>query len=314
MLQKIEKHLHHCTKRDLFVKRWGEPFLSQTTKNLSWRYMPSFERYYFELNPSFIIDYSNLVHMSTYPFVMLRDGYLGLYFFFLRNPKPLEKMETFFLIPKKFENLIPKQWKDNILTYDFSYNTNDSKSKKSLIYGSMSSENFISETAADKINRLVPKGNSLSLISLIKERYFFENKNEIEFTVDALKALFKLDEDIKIAKEFNFLDWNHIDSNTNLINIDTDNFLVYSDYTTHFLVSKGAHLLYQEDSSKDKAIKRINMSPYHLINIYEPKNLTNKILKDIFELREHNVALNYSSPNFFAMALNSFRREYKTTS
>lgn len=311
MLHKIEAHLLNCTKRDLFVKRWGEPFLSQATRNLSWRYMPSFERYYFELNPSFIIDYSSLTHMSTYPFVMLRDGYLGIYFFFLRNPKPLEKMETVFLIPKKFESLIPTLWEKHILTYDFSYNTKESTKKKALIYGPMSSENFIDESVADKLERLVPKNNSLSLISMVKERYFFENENETNFMVEALKKLFQLDKDIKVAKEFKILDWNHIDSNTNIINIDTDNFLIYSDFTTHFLASKGAHLLHQE-ISKDKPIKTINLSPYHSINLYKPEKLTNKILKDIFELREHNVALNYSSPNFFAMAKSSFRRDFKS--
>ena len=108
------------------------------------------ESYFSELNASFVLEYQGLTSMSTYPFITLRDGYMGILYFFLKNPKPPKLFSTQILVPAKFEKLIPKTWKENVLVYEMIYDKTE-EAKKGLFYGLPAKENFVVNTAKEKL-------------------------------------------------------------------------------------------------------------------------------------------------------------------
>ena len=79
------------------------------------------------------------------PFYWCLDGFYGLFYFFLKNPKPLDKLETTFLVPKKFEYLVPKSWENNILLYSFDYLQNN-ETDRTVLYGTVTSDVFLMKT------------------------------------------------------------------------------------------------------------------------------------------------------------------------
>lgn len=316
MLQRINNQIQQCNNNQLVIKKWNEDFLSNSARDIYWRYMPLTDNVYFELNPSFVLNYRHLSSMARYKFITLRDGFYGIFYFFLKNPKPLEKLETIFLIPKKFEYLVPVHWKDNILLYSFEYLVDSSKSDKTIVFGSISSDNFFLKNISDKVKGLVPSGNKLILATQIKERSFFNHKDETDLAVEFLGQIHKkFGFDIDYRKTSQDSQWNSVDETYSFNNLDSDDFFISYDYLTELFASKGAANLQQTPPKKslDNILTSIALSPYHNIVIEEPVSFSNEILNHLVDFKMSSIPINYSSNTFYEYSKNIFLKKYLTT-
>jgi hypothetical protein len=316
MLQKINNQIQFCNHNELVIKKWNENFLSNTARDVYWRYMPLTDNVYFELNPSFVLNYKHLSSMARYQFITLRDGFYGIFYFFLKNPKPLHKLETIFLVPKKFDYLVPTHWKENVLLYSFEYLTDKSQTDKTIVFGAISSDNFFLSSVEEKVRGLVPTKNELILATQIKERSFFNHKDETDLTINFIGEIHKkFGFDIDYRKSLIDSAWNSIDQSYSFTNLDSDNFFITYDYLTELFASKGAANLQDKDSIVDETsvLTRIALSPYHNILIEEPDSLGNEILTHLVDLKLSSVPINYSSVAFYEYAKNAFQKKYLST-
>jgi hypothetical protein len=313
MLQKINNQIKHCKSNELFIKKWNETFLSETAKSIYWRHLPLTENIYFELNPSFVFNYKSLVSMSRYQFVTLRDGFYGILYFFLKHPKPLEKMETTFLIPKKFKYLIPVYWKKNVLLYSFESLPRDTKASTTIVFGTITNENFLKSSIKSKIDGLAPDDNKVILATQVKEKASFKNQDETELTMTFFSEIYKrYGFDIDYKKSFVESEWNAVDHTYSFVNLDTDNFFITYDYLTEFFSSKGAINLQNEPiADESNLVARIALSPFHNFIVEEAGELTNEILKHLIELKKSSIPINYSSVAFYEYAKSFFIKESK---
>ena len=90
--------------------------MTQDVLDGMYQYHLDVEGYYLELNPSFVYEYQDLGQMLAFPFVMLRDGYFGL-FIFSTKLKASNQTETIFSVPKKFEKLVPQGGKQCLVLF-----------------------------------------------------------------------------------------------------------------------------------------------------------------------------------------------------
>lgn len=311
MLQKINKHLLDFEKSDLLFKRWDLNPLSQNLHNAMYRRYPSNEKYYLEFNPSFVYEYQGIEAMLNFPFVMLRDGYLGLYYLFLRYPKLPENSSTIFLVPAKFSYLLPKSWENNVLLYDFEFSEKASPEDTVIVYGNVGKEILINKTIEEKVKEELPKSDKYIFVSTMREWGFLQQHSETQMYLEYQKELYKLSEfNVKTYNDFR-PDWfNFVDGKYCSKNVDSEHFLIYDNYLTHFFASKGVKNINNvENDLKDEIIKTINLSPFHKMNIREPKHFSNYILEQKVETKLNAISLNLSSESFYEYAAESFSKK-----
>ena len=309
MLQKINAHLENFKRPDIVVKRWEESEMSQGSKEVYWRYKPMTESYFSELNASFVLEYAGMMSISTYPFITLRDGYLGILFFFLRNPKPPMFFSTQILVPAKFEKLIPKTWKENVLVYEMIYEKTED-TKKGLFYGLPAKENFAVDTAKEKLKRAFSKNMEIHSLVSPRDRLFNNNENEQIYYHDFTKELYKkYGFDVTIHSEFRPMEWSSTISQYGLFNLDSDNFFVYSDYLTFFFCSRGATYLNKpkELIREEDVLKEIKLSMYHSMRIKEVGEFSNYFASLLIKAKMNSIPVVFHDMKFYRFALEEFK-------
>jgi len=308
-LQKINEHLKEFSEEELLIKRWDIKPTSEAIHQAMYRKYPLNEKYFFELNPSFVYEYPSIEAMLTFPFIMLRDGFLGLYYFFLKNPVLPKKSETIFLIPSKFSEIIPKSWKDNVLLYSFKYTNENLENSKWMYYGNISREIYFKKKLKDYI---IPKNKDYYFLSPLQSIGYHPSHSELELYMNFQNLLLEISNfKAKIINTFREDELNFIDKTFTCENVDKNNFLIYDDYLTHFFASKGASIkVINTKNEKMKTIKTIKLSQYHEIQIGELKDFSNKILEEKIDLKLKSVPISLSSHLFYNQASSYFLKNY----
>lgn len=309
--QKISNHLESYERKDLLFKRWDLRPMSQAYYEAMYRKFPGNEKYFFELNPSFVYEYQSIDAMLGFPFVMLRDGYLGLTYFFLKYSKPPKNCETTFLVPAKFQDLVPEAWEDDILLYNFDYQSKLKSSKKLVLYGSIGYETFLTKKIDEKLLDL-PEAKEYLLLSTLREWGFIQTHPEAQRYLNFQQELLKkANFNLKSFNEFRPDYFNFINSEYSFKNLDDDNFIIFDDYLTHYLSATGAANINDSKSPEVDIIDSFNLSPYHKINLGKPKSLSNNILKKKIDLKLKAIPLNPLSEVFYNYCVEQFLNEYK---
>lgn len=313
MLQKINDHFDHFEKKDLLIKSWHTKSLSPETNAIMWRYYPLTERYFFELNPSFVCDYKDINEMNDYPFVMLRDGFLGISYFFLKNPKPLEKGHTLFLIPKKFETLVPTYWKEKVMLYSFEFQEeNPGPFDNAYTYGQISPETFISTDYVTITTDLYADFKSYRnyFLTPFRSTTFFEKFNNSAYTRTVTSNILNLfGHNVKFEDSFQPGNYENIGKGDVFSNLDRDNFYIYDDFLFHFFSSRGAYAHKYKGYKKKNVIKEINLSLYHKIIIQELSEPSNYLLEKKIEMKLRGIVPNFLSERFFYYAQELFKEQ-----
>ncbi len=316
MLEIIEKQILSSSEHQLRSKRWDQGDMSEMASAMKNRYTPATFDYFLELNPSFITQYKNLDNIAEYPVVMLRDGFLGIFYFFVKNPKPYKELKTLFLIPKKFSSLVPKFWKENVLFYSIKNIHQSHPINHVYIYGALTSDNFIFNTIAqsvEKISSLIPTKARVSLMSTFKHQYFFEYKNEIEYALSFLKEMYKKRGfDLECIDEYKTEIYESADQSCGFINIDDDHFIINDDYLSHYFSSRGASSLRENSAIEENVIKTIKLSPYHSLYLEtaDEKAFTFNIIEEMVKLKLHSIPINYLNHEFYEHAKKIFKTNF----
>ena len=154
---------------------------------------------------------------------------------------------------------------------------------------------------------LIYKDNKLSLNI---------NDNGIGFDQDkvkkgtGLKSIYKrYGFEVNLYNEFKQMDWNSVDGSYSFFNIDTDNFLIYSDYLSFFFSSKGATFINKPNEliQKEKVIKEVKLSMYHSMKIAKIESFSNYTAGLLIKSKLNAIALTYHSINFYNFALEEFK-------
>jgi hypothetical protein len=310
MLQILNKQISSPKRSDLVIKRWEEQGIAGPSRDIYWRHIPATERFYTELNSSFVVDYSNIQSMATFPVILLKDGYFGLLYFFLKNPKPINNFRTILLIPSEFEYLIPKSWEENTLIYEFEYTDNKDKTSKGIFTGIPSKENFLIKTAEEKLKDSFGKGIHIQSNVYGRDRFIMPHLNEQNYYNDYKKALYKkFGFDIVEHNEYNVLDWSKIDQSYGFFNLDSDHFLIYSDYLDFVFASKGAKYINKPRELITAPILSLDVSPYHRIKVGNHSNLDDTTLKHLIKLRLSGTPIALHNIDFYEFAISQFRFE-----
>jgi len=312
MLQEIEKHLNRCSKSNILIKSWSAKPLSSNTTNSMWRYFPLTEKYYFELNPSFVFDYRNIEDMLEYPYIQLRDGFLGLAYFFLVNPRPIDKSSTVFLVPKKFESLVPEFWKERVLLYDFNVKDIDQRDKKSsaYIYGQISPETFLDESYEERLEyiRKACQGNSFHFLTPFRNITYLNSHFNSIFTRNTMKVIHeKFGSDVNYEDNFVANNYTKVCKNDSFCSLDKSHFYIYDDFLFHFLSARGAKPIERLSRKDREPVKKISLSLFHDINLYELERPTNFILEKKIEVKMRRIPVNLSSEHFYYYCQDLFK-------
>lgn len=321
MLDKIENQLLNYSYKNLRTKRWIQKGIHEHLMATHNRLTPSTYDYFFELNPSFVYQYHDLENLAEYPVVMFRDGYLGIFYFFAKFPKPLKGMETILLVPKKFSSLVSKFWEGNVLFYSINnIATNNQKRepiKQVYIYGAPTVDNFINKTISEcveEIKYLIPKGAKVSILSTVKHQYFFDFRNEIDTAMEFRKEVFqKLGFDVEFIDEYKKELFENAGPHCGFIDLDTDNFIIHDHFFKHFFSSRGAVNMRPDKPSERGLVKSIKLSLNHEINIEKSDEnaFDFDILREKINLRVDSIPLIYQHFDFYTHVKELFKEGYK---
>lgn len=309
MLDKVLRRIESFEGMDTVADKWNVPILGEEISKRMSQYYPLILPYFLELNPSFVFQYQSLETMFSYPMVMLRDGYYGLSYLFLRNTKFPKNIDTIFLIPKKFSCLIPESWSKNVLLYSFEFDKEKRDLKRQIVYGYGADENFLRETAEEKVKKIIDKNIPLSLLS--GYRYNF-----LEGSVDRVDRFYEVHSclseyygaSFNLVDNFNKQSFGAVGREDSFKSLDDDHFTIYDDFLQHYFAATGALNLNHNEQTKSKDALKINLSLYHKIVIEEPVDFSKNIIKEAVKLSLKSNSLNIVGYDFYNYCLNSYRK------
>ncbi len=305
MLEKIENQITNYSKKLLRVKRWDQIKMHDSVRAMHDRFSPATFDYFFELNPSFHYQYHDLENLSEYPIVMLRDGFLGIFHFFVKFPKPLKGMDTLLLIPKEFSYLVSKFWKEKVLFYTIENTQKVEEIKHTYIFGTLTKDNFLKSNISKtvkKMKTLIPKESKISVVTSVKHHFFLDFRNEIETSMLFQKEMYKeFGFDINFIDEYKIKNFENLDSSCGFIDLDSDKFIISDHYFKHFFSSRGARDLNQVKQQNKNILKTVKLSPYHHINLElsDDKAFEFEILQEVINLKVQSIPIQYLHYEFY---------------
>lgn len=277
MLNNIKEIIDSNGDGDILYKKWDVQFRDDYFSQVYWSYFPVTQKYYFEGNPSFSYEYKNLFDIGRYPITTLRDGFVGLLEFFLLHPTPTSDFRSKILIHKKFERIVPKQWKDFVACYSI-----NSRRKRSvvpaseqtlIIHGLGLEECFWKSSPIEIAQNLQKKASGFKEVKFLipqRESLMSSKENqEKKFNVALLKAIYEVfgfDIEIEMNVE-DFLE-KFKSKKFSFLNLDSSMAFIADNYIDHFLFSIGGNCL-NEEISIDRDFIEFNLSHYHKITIEE---------------------------------------------
>jgi hypothetical protein len=312
MLDKIKSQIENISKDELLFKRWDLGHENFYLKNIiSFRYSHT-QPYYFELNPSFVAQYRDIEAMLSFKFVMLRDGFWGLYYLFLKNTVLPKYCDTIFLIPLKFSRLVPPAWKKNVLFYQFKYKQFEIK-EQLLIYGCPYTEVQLKQEISTNIMNAIQ--NSPKITYLHTGISYRGNSGEINISYanEIIREIYSL----KGVSQTNIIEGfsEEIIANFNdtfaFRNLDADHFIIYDDYLTQLFAAKGMSNLNKIENDQAKNSKLISsyaLSFYHQIDLYQDNCENEEILQWKVEAKLKGLNIDFSNPSFYHDALSHFSK------
>jgi len=280
MLSKIQDTLILNQKnKKILAKEYRHSFRDDIFKDIFWGYDPFMKSYFFEGNPSFYYEYTNMFDLGRFPIVMLRDGYLGLLDFFLIHPKPLDDVKTIILISKRYESLVPAGWANQVACYEIlpRKEVKFEKGKDILCLGHGVEELYWKHSAEDIFSPIEEYRknfkNTACLFPTRSSKLSEPRKQFSRFHTDLVLSANKFfGKSVVFYEDYlSFKEDNKTKKPGYFYQVDTANVLSSDSYMTHFLFEKG----YMDLAFVDKKLPvddnslNLNLSVNHKIRITE---------------------------------------------
>jgi hypothetical protein len=275
MLNKINKIIETNGDGDILYKKWDVKFRDDYFSEVYWSYFPSTQKYFFEGNPAFSYEYRNLFDVGRYPITTFRDGFAGLLEFFLIHPVPTNDFRSILLIHKKFQSIVPKQWKEFVACYSINPRSikKETDKKELIIHGLGLEECFWKESPLNLVKRLKLKTEGFEEIKFLipqRESLMSSKENqEKKFNVALLKAIYEVfGFDVKIETNTEEFLEKFKSNNFSFINLDSSNGFIADSYIDHHFFSIGGNSLNEVFTDLNEGLS-YNLSHHHKITIEE---------------------------------------------
>lgn len=276
-LNKVEQLISIAHDEVLIPKKWDIKHRYEILTQAYDKLYPFSLKYYFEANPSFLNDYSSFEDMERYPLIMLRDGFVSLFFFFLRAPKPPEGFRSILLIPDALARLVPTLWKSHCAFYRVNFLNIEKTPNRLIVGGSLAQHSFWSNTPEEAIAKLknqIPKNCELSFFIPIKDRLVFHWVDESKYIGKAMRAIHEnFGNDIKIIHEQGKAMLSKMEIGDAYFDLGDLSPILYDNFLHHWFASKGISINGNQKFHGEKALT-YKLSPYHSVSILEaPEDL-----------------------------------------
>ena len=275
MLNKIKQIIDSNGYGDILYKKWDVQFRDDYFGQVYWSYFPITEKYYFEGNPAFSYEYKNLFDIGRYPITTFRDGFVGLLEFFLVHPLPSKDFRSKILIHKKFETIVPKQWKDFVACYSLKPRKVKLRATKEtlVIHGLGLEECFWQKTPIELARELKEKSRGFKEVQFLipqRESLMSSKLNqEKKFNVALLKAIYEIfGFDIKIEMNTEEFFKKFKLKNFAFLNLDSSKAFIADNYIDHYFFSIGGECLNEQYTEAENNLD-YNLSHHHKISIEE---------------------------------------------
>lgn len=212
--------------------------------------------------------------------VTLRDGLIPLSYFFLTTDCNPHKT---YLVPEKFEHLVPASWQKNVKLYRTvslgeASDAHRLRSASELcIFGAANSTFGSIDEFEENLDKFLGQLASKRQLSELKVRVFFSNNRSNlwgqwsdEIILDWTRVIFK-----RFGFDVLTMGWGRFSQKFDLRHciyheLNSEHFLSDT-YTRTFFLSRGAVDLALKPILDRKVLKRIPLSRYHGVEVLEPR-------------------------------------------
>lgn len=208
-----------------------------------------------------IIDISDI---SCVPYILSRDGLIGLVDFFNRFPKPEPSSPTL-IVPELFASVIPINWQPQILFYRYSLTNNQWGEASTLYVRANFAQSIITKNDLKELDECLHQLNPSRIIlnATFPEDYFSQIKLTPPF--HHLGELYR-----KTEAEISFLGWKDFvvaKDRGYYLNLNSSSLAIFDDYIDHMMLSKGHRpcSISTQDTSLNDLV--YSLSPHHSIVI-----------------------------------------------
>lgn len=231
------------------------------------------------------------IQLEIYPHVLVRDGLFTLIDFFNRFPSPKE-FTPFFLIHKKFQAFIPKEWLVKVLFFDFEIFSNNQKlknRKKTLLIKGSWMDGIVDFDQLKKILLEITRSKQFEkyLICLPPRLNRFTSSvwtGDEDYNFIANHFMKFMYQEIGTNIDFEFINWEELFAIQDIqeysfLDCNSKSTLYIDDYTNYYLLNKGARPLSEPSSQNNKKNNNdyiVPLSFHHGIRVFE-KTSTVKI-------------------------------------
>lgn len=268
-LDKINSFLQHPTS---FIKLKQNKFLDEShyPKEELWgEALPMTDDLFHPLNPCFLFELTNSVILQHSSLITVRDGYITLMDFLLKNHQKIPHLGITFLIPISLERLIPLHLRPYFLAYEFNQVAPQMIPEHKFIYAHLTEE-YIGEdinkslekihfSDGQRVTLFLSEERNLSKINydnLFSKRYFFQLSQKLK------NCQVELIDEITFCNGTDYSQYDFID-------LAADNYLVSDNFISFLMASRGCPTVYPPQRSDRKAIFQMPMGLYHQMSIFE---------------------------------------------
>jgi hypothetical protein len=253
---------------DPFTRNWD----NHKYPDFIFTFWPFTEELYHPLNPVFLHELDGLGQTHDWGAFLSRDGLIPLLWWLENNPLPQTEAQLF--VHKRFQNLLPKSWWENIGTYRVA----SAEEEKNLVprnrvcLSSIITQNFISTEFVEKrLDEIFEQLEKIKCDPLSFDCYFVFRDDpyhwvETDKLVNEFNSLVgqrlgkkaRFFEEKEIVGKSSFLDCYYADFNMQ--------YFLSDDYIQYLALSRGARLLLQPEIEEGESYSPV--SPFHglLIN------------------------------------------------
>lgn len=278
--EKIQNHIHESSDYvDMILKMSELQGKDYYTQKFSRHLYPHGNTYIARSLPLFLHTFSSIEELSYFPFVMARDGAVGLTTFFLKNPEP--KSSTILAVDQDLYFLVPSVWAKNVVLYQ-KISKNDTAGDGLILFGMLHPNEILDSDLEIIFNQI--KNNKFKRInSFFTFSNRFESKEESMVTVPYFQNMIQklnsfLQMNITPLKYSEITNWN--ETNYTYFNINQKKYYCSDSLVEYMLLEKG---LSPFGASKDSGQgMSIDVSFFHQVFLHDnwPSNY-NQIRKII---------------------------------
>jgi len=238
---------------------------SESATGVLW---PFLNPYYSPLNPIYTPVYQTLcaqglrpLNEKQLPVWMLRDGAVPLTWFFSRHQP--DSVEGQILVHADLQHLVPENWAEKVASYRHRTPANDIESL--FMAGPVNERTTSIDELEEKLNSIEAVLGKKKMAAMSVRLYCPMRDPSDSYPARYMQKIYSA------FKRVTALDWFDVENIGSLKNVGfvelNSGWLFKDSYVQHHVLSRGATLLVQKESSRKKRVQSVPLSRYHSVDI-----------------------------------------------